>query len=749
MNRDTSLLAATLGSGPARKLGAMVLSLVALDAACHGGAHISITSVTDNPFDQGVAAISGSLVAWEDERNADAGDGTDVFFRDTAGGAETKVAGGLGDQVQPTVSAGYVVWVDGSDIKAYDRARARTSTVTSAGGDQFDPALCGSVVVWTDLRNGNPDIFGKDLSGTIARGAEIPIAVTAADEAYPDCDGSRVVFMRTIAATGSDIYHYNLNTAATSVVSAQRWNEWRPAVSGDRVVWQAWPFQPDTAVGIEIYGRNLATGRTFAVGRGPGHQVEPDISGGLAAWEDRRAAQVDVRFRELATGVEEPVTAASTDETLPAVSGRSIVYGVDDGRDTDVMLATVGLAQDGSPPALSMSFVTDPIGPSDLGTVGASGTTDVTDPPTTVAVSVAAGTNTTPATGASVDMFGAWSASGIDVSSLPDGPLTVRAVATDPAGNFSTVTRTVTKDTTAPLAPTISLSPDPVNAAAAAAVTVSGNGEPGAMAFVSIDDSDPATPARAASATVSPSGSFSVTFDVTALRDGSLQAQAQLRDAAGNLGPTGLASAAKDTVAPAAPSVSTTPDPVNAASQSAVTVSGTGEVAATASITLDDTDPATVPVSRAVTVGTSGTFTASLDASALSDGRLTASVVLTDEAGNTGPPGSDEATKDATPPAAPTVSISPDPIDAGGQGAVTISGTGEVGSLVGVSVDDADTSTPPVVASATVAADATYAALVNLTPLLDGTIQATVVLTDQAGNVGSAGTATAVKSTTL
>jgi beta propeller repeat protein len=81
--------------------------------------------------------------------------------------------------------------------------------------DKFDPAVCGSLVVWSDMRNGNPDIYGRDLAG----GQEFPIAASPAAEAYPDCAGSRVISMSSGATTGADIYLFDRTTGA--VASAQ------------------------------------------------------------------------------------------------------------------------------------------------------------------------------------------------------------------------------------------------------------------------------------------------------------------------------------------------------------------------------------------------------------------------------------------------------------------------------------------------------------------------------------------------
>ena len=66
-----------------------------------------------------------------------------------------------------------------------------------------------------------------------------------------------------------------------------------PAISGSRVVWQAWPTQgqPDDTAGIQIHGKNLDTGQGFVVSEGDDNQTAPAISGSTVAWEDVRSGQ--------------------------------------------------------------------------------------------------------------------------------------------------------------------------------------------------------------------------------------------------------------------------------------------------------------------------------------------------------------------------------------------------------------------------------------------------------------------------
>ena len=195
---------------------------------------------------------------------------------------------------------------------------------------------------------------------------------------------------------------------------------------------------------------------------------------------------------------------------------------------------------------------------------------------------------------------------------------------------------------------------------------------------------------------------------------------------------------------PAAPTVSIT-DPINVANQATVVVSGTGEVGATANISVDDANAATPAVTTTASVGESG-YSGSVDASSLDDGTITATVTLTDTGGNTGPAGTDTATKDTTPDA-PTVTISPDPINATNQTAVTISGIGEANGTANITVNDTNGATPAITTTAPIDGSGAYSATLDLTSLSDGTITASVTVTNSIEHTGPAGTDTAVKNT--
>jgi beta propeller repeat protein len=264
-------------------------------------------------------AYNGGDVAWEDSRNEET-DGTDVYMYRADLGTVSKLAGGQGDQDQPAISSQYVAWIDQGRLMAKALPSGQPFAVANGSPTSTDPALCGSLVVWTDTNN-NSDVYAKQLPD----GPVIPVAASPAVEAYPDCDAGRVVYMYAPVGVQSDIRLYDVGSGQTTTVSDQPWNEWRPAISGNRVVWQALTSD------IQIYGKNLDTGENFVVSEGPDSQTAPVISGSTVAWQDNRSGTPQIWWRDLATTMPQiPV-----DSTLkgrqeePSLVNRQVVFQSD------------------------------------------------------------------------------------------------------------------------------------------------------------------------------------------------------------------------------------------------------------------------------------------------------------------------------------------------------------------------------------------------------------------------------------
>lgn len=188
-----------------------------------------------------------------------------------------------------------------------------------------------------------------------------------------------------------------------------------------------------------------------------------------------------------------------------------------------------------------------------------------------------------------------------DSSPLLDGTITARATATDAASNSGPVgTDTAFKDSVAPDAPIITITPDEITQPNQQFVEVTVAGEAGAVANLTINDQDPGTASILRTFTLN--SAVKVLVDLTPLTDGLITATATLTDGVGNISPVGTATATKRLTTP---SVTITSPAQNSLNPGAVRVAGTAET--------------TVPTGTTVTVFEQGTDTALATASVGAD----------------------------------------------------------------------------------------------------------------------------------
>ncbi|MBI2314517.1 S8 family serine peptidase [Candidatus Daviesbacteria bacterium] len=146
-------------------------------------------------------------------------------------------------------------------------------------------------------------------------------------------------------------------------------------------------------------------------------------------------------------------------------------------------------------------------------------------------------------------------------------------------------------------------------------------------------------------------------FDIT-LAAGTHSLTAKATDATGNTSvASDVLSVTIETTAPDAPTSVNLTSPINNSNKTAVTLTGTGE--ANNDFTYSITDGVNAAITGTGSVAGNGSINVSgIDVSGLNEGTLTASITLTDAAGNSGSAGSDTATKDVTTPTLSAVSIS-------------------------------------------------------------------------------------------
>lgn len=227
--------------------------------------------------------------------------------------------------------------------------------------------------------------------------------------------------------------------------------------------------------------------------------------------------------------------------------------------------------------------------------------------------------------------------SGVDVSGLPDGTLSVEIALRDAAGNRGeTLTETATLDQTAPTGYSITADESHISQAESTSTSFTfADAEVGATYNYTISSSGGGTPITD-SGTITSATQTIDGIDVSSLPDGELTFSVTLTDIGNKTGDAVTANAILDTVAPTGYYL--TPDDATVDSDSAT---DTGFYiynalpGATYSYTITSSAGGT-PITNTGTVSLETYHVDGIDVSSLPDGLLTIALTLTDVAGNEG-----------------------------------------------------------------------------------------------------------------
>ncbi|WP_297797496.1 gliding motility-associated C-terminal domain-containing protein [uncultured Eudoraea sp.] len=338
---------------------------------------------------------------------------------------------------------------------------------------------------------------------------------------------------------------------------------------------------------------------------------------------------------------------------------------------------------------------------------------------------------------------------GIDLSTLPDGLITLTASLTNIDGTGADVTDTATKDTAVPSGYSVTIDQNPINTGNENAVSFTFAGaEVGATYNYSFTSTGGGTPVTLTGGGPIVTATDQITgIDLSGLGDGTITLSVTLTDSNGNPGIAATDTASKDATAPAGYSVTIDQDPINTVDENSVSFTFAGaEVGATYNYTFT-TSGGGGSVTGSGTVGGAGQTIPGIDLSGLADGTITLNVTLTDINGNLGTAATDTSTKDTAPPTGYTVTIDQDPINTGNENAISFTFSGaEVGATYDYSFTTSGGGGSET-GSGTVAGAAETISGIDLSGLADGTITLSVTLTNING-VGLAATDTSTKDTT-
>jgi TolB protein len=289
------------------------------------------TRVTDAAADQFDPAISSNLVVYTDFSGVDA----DVWYTDLADGTAHPVVTGAGDQQLTGVSGSRVVYTDWNtmDVLVKDVNAGITQNLTnSAGSNSLDPAISGDLVAWTDDRDGNTEIYAKDL----ATGEERRISNNSLVDEAPAV-GNGIIVWESCDGYACDIYAYDWATKTTRQLTSTPYASERfPDVYGRTVVYQR---EQGTPIDKNIAAFDLDSNMEIELSL-PGDQENAHISGRVVSFNDSASGVPHIGLWDLASGYHFNVPGSESGQYLNDIDGNRVVYSDNRAGTLDIYMYT-------------------------------------------------------------------------------------------------------------------------------------------------------------------------------------------------------------------------------------------------------------------------------------------------------------------------------------------------------------------------------------------------------------------------
>jgi beta propeller repeat protein len=232
-------------------------------------------------------------------------------------------------------------------------------------GGQAGPDIAADMVVWTDNRNGNLDIYGRNLKGA----KDFAVARNKAQQDNPSVTatlvGSRTEYVAVWVDKrnhdGGDIYGRNITLKKDFVVSRSGALKWFPEIVDQWVLW----IESDDAAGpYTVKARDLVAAKTYKIASSTvlsSFGVSRRTVGAKTVYTAvYTSTGGDISGRNLPTGAPFRVTQTSAFEWSPDISANRVVWWESGGR---VMLKNLKTGQrtfvaQGSRPRIDGELVT-------------------------------------------------------------------------------------------------------------------------------------------------------------------------------------------------------------------------------------------------------------------------------------------------------------------------------------------------------------------------------------------------------
>jgi beta propeller repeat protein len=201
-----------------------------------------------------------------------------------------------------------VVWSEGGDIYGYSPLTRTKEGLVVHAGTQKDPVLSGGLLVWADDRDGDFDLWARELPD----GAAYKVIGGAGDQDQPTLDGKWLAWIGRDAvphdALQAEVWVMDVNAPGSARALTQDGVEQtEPHVDGDRVVWADYrasasgeyqQVDDPNLNNADIYGWDLAGDAELAVTTDPSKQLRPAIEGDRVVWLDWRGINPEPKYSE-------------------------------------------------------------------------------------------------------------------------------------------------------------------------------------------------------------------------------------------------------------------------------------------------------------------------------------------------------------------------------------------------------------------------------------------------------------------
>jgi len=204
-------------------------------------------------------------------------------------------------------------------------------------GGQAGPDIAGNMVVWTDNRNGDLDIYGRNLNSR----SDFAVARNKAQQDNPSVAatvvGSRTEYVAVWVDKrnhdGGDIYGRNITTKHNFVVSRSGALKWFPEIIDQ---WVVWIEAEDSAGPYTVKARDLAAAKTYKIATstvlsslGVGRRTVGAKTVHTAVYTSSNG---DISGRNLPAGAPFRVSQTSAFEWSPDISANRVVWWEAGGR---------------------------------------------------------------------------------------------------------------------------------------------------------------------------------------------------------------------------------------------------------------------------------------------------------------------------------------------------------------------------------------------------------------------------------